>query len=129
MKLIDDETLLEYLERFKKIHYEINGITQDTMITYFEGGLRSKMLYIELQLRKPETIGEVFNVARKVALTEGSLPGPHFQRKERYRETFSQDYKGKNRTPKTETPTSIKSRGDLVATFREKLKVRNSASE
>lgn len=36
MKQRDDETLLEYLERFKKRHYEIDGITQDTAITYFE---------------------------------------------------------------------------------------------
>lgn len=41
----------------------------------------------ELQLRKPETIGEVFNVARKVALTEGSAQGSHYRKKERYIET------------------------------------------
>lgn len=36
-----------------------------------------KMLYTELQLCKLETIGEVFDIPRKVALAEGSSPRPH----------------------------------------------------
>lgn len=68
VKYRDDETLLEYLKRFKKIHDEIGGITQDTAITCFKGGFRSKMLYTKLQLRKLKTICEMFSMAIKVAL-------------------------------------------------------------
>lgn len=72
IKQREDESLLSYLDRFKKTYDEIEGISQDTVITCFQGELRSRMLYMELQLRKLETIGEIFNVARKVALAEGS---------------------------------------------------------
>lgn len=72
IKQRDDETLLSFLERFKKTYDDIEGINQDTVITYFEGGFQFRMLHTELQLRKLGTIGEMFNVARKVALAESS---------------------------------------------------------
>lgn len=74
---------MSYLEQFKKTYDEIEGISQDSVITYFKGGFRSRMLYIELQLRKPKTIGEMFNIAQKVALTKGSAQESQPWRKER----------------------------------------------
>lgn len=44
----DEKFLLSYLDRFKRTYYEIKGINQDTVITCFEGGFRSRMLYMEL---------------------------------------------------------------------------------
>lgn len=83
IKQRDDESLLSYLDRFKRMY---DKISQDTVITCFEGGFRSRMLYMELQLRKPETIGEMFSVAWKVALAEGSAQESQPRRKERLAE-------------------------------------------
>lgn len=49
----DDEPLLDYLETFKKIYDEIEGLGQDIVMTYFEGGLRTHALKIEFGLRHP----------------------------------------------------------------------------
>lgn len=38
IKQREDETLLAYLEHFKRTYDEIEEITQDTTITCFEGG-------------------------------------------------------------------------------------------
>lgn len=65
-----DESLLSYLERFKKTYEDIEGLSQDTVITSFEGGFRSKTLFTELQFRKPTSIGAMFNVARQIALAK-----------------------------------------------------------
>lgn len=73
IKQRDDDSLLSFLERFKKTYDKIEGINQDIVITCFERGFKSKMLNTELQLRKPETIREMFNVARKMALAECSV--------------------------------------------------------
>lgn len=56
---------------------EIEGISQDTVITCFEGGFRSRMMYTELQLKK---------FASKVALAEGSAQESQFKKKKRYSE-------------------------------------------
>lgn len=50
IKQREDETLLAYLEHFKKTYDEIEGISQDTVITCFEGGFRLRMLYTKHQL-------------------------------------------------------------------------------
>lgn len=42
IKQKEGESLLSYLERFKKTYDEIEEINQDTMITCFEGGFKSK---------------------------------------------------------------------------------------
>lgn len=46
----EGETLLAYLERIKQTYNEIEEIRQDTMITYFEGGFQSKMLFYKIQV-------------------------------------------------------------------------------
>lgn len=84
IKQREGKSLMSYLERFKKMYDEIEGISQDMVIAYFECGFRSRMLYTELELRKPETISEMFNVACKVALVEGSTHESIFKKKERY---------------------------------------------
>lgn len=62
------------------------------------------MLYTELQLRKPETIGEMFNVARKVALEEGSEQDTHFKKEDKFSKVSSRfDKKRKNWIKKTES--------------------------
>lgn len=66
------ESLLSYLDRFKRTYYEIKGINKDTVITCFKGRFQSRMLYIELQLRRLDIIEEMFSVAQKVALVEES---------------------------------------------------------
>lgn len=76
--------MLSFFERFKKTYDEIEGISQDTIITCFEGEFRLWMLYTELQLRKPETIREIFNVAHQIALAEGSAQDTHYKKKERF---------------------------------------------
>lgn len=68
IKQKDDELILEYLERFKKIYDEIEGLSQDTVITCFKGGLKSHTLKTEFELRNPRTIGEMFKTAKHVAL-------------------------------------------------------------
>lgn len=73
------------------MYNEIEGISQDTVITCFEGGFRSRMLYTELQLQKLETIGEMFNVACKVALNEGSAQESQYKKKEKYAEASPQE--------------------------------------
>lgn len=80
----EGETLLSYLERFKKTYDDIEGISQNMVITCFKGGFQSKMLYTELQLKKSETISEMFNVARKVALTEWSAQESQYKKNEKY---------------------------------------------
>lgn len=67
------------------------------------------MLYIELQLRKPETICEMFSVAFKVTLSEGSGQELQFRKKERFTDAplSSLDSRGKNRTRKMETFTLL----------------------
>lgn len=72
IKQNEGETLLAYLERFRRTYNEIEEISQDTSITCFEGGFCLKMLFTKLHLREPETIGEVFNVSRRVTLAEDS---------------------------------------------------------
>lgn len=61
------------------------------------------MLYTELQLSKSETIGEMFNVAQKVALVEGSAQESHIKRKDQHSEVplLPFDRRGNNRTRKT----------------------------
>lgn len=66
IKQKEGKSLLSYLERFKRTYDEIEGISQDTVITCFEGVFRSRMLYTKLQFRKPKNIGEMFNVAHKL---------------------------------------------------------------
>lgn len=109
IKQKEDESLLSYLERFKKTYDEIEGINQDTVITCFEGYFRSRILYTELQQRKSETIGEMFSIAWKVALPQGSTQDSQFKRKDRYREVSLPPVhrKGKNRTRKIETFTPL----------------------
>lgn len=68
VKQRDDEPLLDYLERFKKIYHEIEGLSQDTVITYFKGGLKSYVLKMEFGLRHSRTLGEMFKTAKHVAL-------------------------------------------------------------
>lgn len=46
-------------------------------------------MYTKLQLRKSETIGEMFNVTRKVALVEGSAQDTHFKKKDKFLEGSS----------------------------------------
>lgn len=53
VKQSDDEPLLEYWERFKRIYDKIEGHSQDTVITCFEEGLRSHALKTEFGLRHP----------------------------------------------------------------------------
>lgn len=120
----DNETLLAYLECFKKTYDEIKGLSQDTVITCFEGEFRSRMLYTELQLHKFETIGEMFNVAFKVALAEGSAQEIHCKKREEYTETSPQDRRGKNRTRRIEMFTSLNTpKENLVTVLKEKLGV------
>lgn len=94
----EGESLLSFLERFKKTYDEIEGISQDTLITCFEGGFRSRILYTGLQLRKSETIGKMFSVARKVALKEESAQESQFRKKEKVAEALLPplDKRGKN---------------------------------
>lgn len=54
-----DESLLSYLGQFKKTYEEIEGLSQDTVITCFEGGFRSKTLFTKLQLRKSTLIDAI----------------------------------------------------------------------
>lgn len=46
----DDEPLLDYLEGFKRINDDIEGLSQDIVVTYFEGRLRSHALKTEFGL-------------------------------------------------------------------------------
>lgn len=71
IKVWKDESLMS-LERFKKRYNDIIGIIQDIVITSFRELFRFTMLYTGLQLRQSKTIGEIFNVAQKVALAESS---------------------------------------------------------
>lgn len=126
IKQRDEESPLSYLDRLKKTYDEIEGISQDTVIMCFEGGFKSRMLYIEFQLRKPETIGEMFNVARKVALAEGSAQDGQPKRKERLGESTlpTYDKRGKKRTRKTETFTPLNvPKESLVAVIKDKFGV------
>lgn len=50
LKQWEGESLMYYLERFKKTYDKIEVISQDTMVTCFEGSFKSTMLYAELQL-------------------------------------------------------------------------------
>lgn len=50
IKQRDDEPFLDYLEWFKKTYNEIEGLSQDTVLTCFEGGLKSHALKIEFGL-------------------------------------------------------------------------------
>lgn len=47
IKQREDESLLYFLEHFKKTYDEIERISQNIVIIYFEGEFRSRMLYIE----------------------------------------------------------------------------------
>lgn len=68
VKQKDDEPLMDYVKRFKKIYDEIEGLSQDTIITCFEGGLKSHALKTEFGLRHSQTIGEMFKTAKHIAL-------------------------------------------------------------
>lgn len=82
------------------------------------------MLYADLQLRKPETISEMFNVARKVALAEGSAQESQYRKKERQSEASPLERRGKNRTRKTETFTSLNvPKESLITIIKEKYRV------
>lgn len=81
IKQREGETLLAYLKRFKKIYVEIEGISQDKVITCFEGKFRSRMKFIKLQLQKPEPISEVISVAHKAALAKGSPQELQYKKK------------------------------------------------
>lgn len=86
------------------------------------------MLHTKLQLCKPKTIGEMINVARKIALAEGSAQEMQYKKKDKYTEAFPQDQRGKNRTRKTETFTSLNTtKENLVTIVKEKLRVPESA--
>lgn len=47
IKQREDESLLCFLEHFKKTYDEIEIISRNIVIIYFEGEFGSKMLYIE----------------------------------------------------------------------------------
>lgn len=124
IKQREDETLLAYLGRFKHTYNIIEEISQDTAITCFEGGFRSKMLFIELQLCKPKTIGKIFWEAQKVTLVEDNLHGIQNKRKERHSEIPPRDQKGKNRTRKTKSLTLLNiSKENPISIIKQKYRV------
>lgn len=133
VKQRDDESLLSYLDRFKKVYDDIEGLSEDTVLTCFEGGFRSAALYTELQLRKPRTLGEMFNMARKVALAENNTSAEKKVAGAKKESTsydkikslaVHNDRRGKNRTRKTETFTPLNvPKEDLVSVLKEKYGV------
>lgn len=132
IKQRDDKSLLSFLERSKKMYDEIEGISQDKVITCFEGRFRSKMVYTELQLRKLENIGEMFNVAQKVALAEGSALESTYKRKDKpldFHRDSHQNFlarKGKNRARKIETFTPLNVlKESLVSVIKDKFGVQD----
>lgn len=68
VKQCDGNLLFDYLERFKKVYDKIEGLSQDTIMTYFEGGLRSHALKMEFLLHRLQTFGEMFKTTKHVAL-------------------------------------------------------------
>lgn len=85
------------------------------------------MLYIELQLLESETIGEVFYVAGKVTLPEGTTQDSQYKRKEKSTETSLRDRRGKNRMRRTEAFTSLNiPKENLVNIIKEKYGVCDS---
>lgn len=85
------------------------------------------MLYTELQLRKPETIEEMFNIARKVDLEEGSEQDTHFKKEDKFSKVSSRfDKKRNNWIKKTEsfTPLNILIE-NLISVIKEKYGVQD----
>lgn len=88
------------------------------------------MLYIELQLRRPETIGKIFNVARKVALAESSALESSVGRKDKHLEfrrsslsnLLERKEKSRQKKPKTFTPLNV-SRESLGEVIKDKYGV------
>jgi hypothetical protein len=62
---------LEYYERFKKVHDQIDGVSEDFAIKCFQGGLApGSILKIEFASRTPEDRSEMFRRAKKIASAE-----------------------------------------------------------
>lgn len=83
------------------------------------------MLYTELQLRKSETIGEMFSVAHKLALAEGSAQESQYRKKEKATKALLTllDKRGKSRTRKTEVFTTLNMpKESLVTIIKESMK-------
>lgn len=88
------------------------------------------MLFTKLQLQKLETIGEVFSVARKVALAKESAQDSQSKKKEKYTENSPQDQRGKNRTRRTEALTLLNiPKENIVTVIKEKISRTHASSE
>lgn len=64
----DDEPLLDYLEWFKMIYDKIEGLSQNTIITYFEGCLKLHALKTKFGFRRVKTLGKMLKTMKHVAL-------------------------------------------------------------
>lgn len=101
---------------------EIEGLSQDTVISCFEGEFRSGMLYIELQLRKSSTFEAIFNVVWQVALEEDSAQEAI---KTGTSNTFEKKKEGKCKGEKESfTPLSIP-KESLITIIKEKYGVQD----
>lgn len=70
VKQRDDEPSLDYREHFQKTYDEIEGLRQDSVLTCFEGELKSHALKKQFRLRRLQTLEQMFKTLKHVARLE-----------------------------------------------------------